>query len=71
MRARSQRALIAWLAAWACAGCRVERAPDRTGADALTGPHDGEYLVPDYDDRAWLVHLPPSYDGSKPVPVVI
>ncbi len=52
-------------------GCAVDRAPDKGGPDALTGKIDGEFLVPHFDKRSYLLHLPPGYDGETAIPVVI
>jgi len=56
------------LALPACA--RATRAPARTDADRLVGASEGTYLVPGWDDRDYILHLPPSYDGTTVIPVV-
>lgn len=50
--------------------CRPPRAPDRDGADALRGPLDDTFQVPDWRDRDYILHLPPSYDGGE-MPLVL
>lgn len=52
-------------------GCAAKRAPDKTSDDALVGELEREFLVPGYDDRNYLLHLPPSYDGNGEIPVVL
>lgn len=61
--------LMVGLAAW-LAACGPPRAPSRDGEDALRGPAQGEFSVPGWDKRAYLLHLPSSYDGSAPIPVL-
>lgn len=51
--------------------CRAPLAPDKGGADALVGPLDQTFRVPDWPDREYLLHLPPSYDGRGALPVVL
>lgn len=50
--------------------CGAPRAPALDAADALTGGHDGEYSVPDWPDREYLLHLPTGYAPGTAVPVV-
>ncbi|MDP2313477.1 MAG: PHB depolymerase family esterase [Pseudomonadota bacterium] len=50
--------------------CAAPLAPDKIGPDALTGAHDGEYSVPDWKDREFLLHLPPGYAVGTAIPVV-
>lgn len=52
-------------------GCALPRAPERGSREALRGPFDGDLTIPGFDKRAWSLHLPPSYDGSTPLPVVL
>jgi polyhydroxybutyrate depolymerase len=59
------------VAVGALAGCGHGRAPQRMSEGALRGGDDGEYEVPGYPDRGFLVHLPPSYDGTKPIAIVL
>ena len=59
-----------FMGALMCA-CQASRAPALGGGDALTGPLDETYAVPDWDDRDYLLHLPPGYDGSAATPVVV
>lgn len=51
--------------------CQAPLAPDRTAEDALTGPLEDVFRVPDWPDREYVLHLPPAYDGTQAVPVVL
>lgn len=58
--------LLPWLSA-----CRAPLAPDRGGPDALVGPLDETFRVPGWRDRDYLLHLPPGYDGTTELPLVL
>lgn len=55
------------------AGCSdpPPRAPALGADDQLSGAFDGEFSLPGVRDRAYRVHLPPSYDPATPIPVVV
>ena len=55
----------------ALVACRAPLAPDKDAADALVGPLDETFRVPDWRDREYLLHLPPAYDGATALPVVL
>lgn len=69
---RPWRLLAACLLAMSLgAGCnRAQRPPALTDADHLVGPSESVYAVTGYDDRDFILRLPPGYDGSKPLPIV-
>lgn len=52
---------------WACA---APRAPALGDDDALTGGDSGEFSVPEWPDRQYLLYLPSSYSAGTALPVV-
>lgn len=64
-------ALVAVALVLVSAGCGPPRAPAKDGPDALTGGSENEFSIPDFDKRAYILRLPPSYARGTPVPVVL
>ena len=53
-------------------GCgSASRAPALTDADHLVGASEGTYSVPGHDGREYILRLPPDYDGTQAIPVVV
>jgi polyhydroxybutyrate depolymerase len=59
---------VLWVLLSACA---VQRAPAHGAKDALKAGDDGEFVVPGFDKRDWLVHVPEKWDGKSALPVVM
>ncbi len=51
--------------------CVTPRAPALGDAGALVAGSHGTWSVPGWDDRDYILHLPPAYDPGTPVPVVL
>ena len=69
----SHGARVALLVALACGiGCGPpQRAPALDESGALKGPFHGDFSMGDgFEERTYTLHLPSSYDGSAPAPVV-
>lgn len=62
--------LLGWLVTGACTSDPV-RAPGREDDDALRGPVEGTFAMPDAAERPYWLHLPPAADGVTPLPVVV
>src|SRR5579862_8914244 len=50
-----------------CLGC----APAQTGTPAMAPGRYVEHVKVGDLDRMFILHVPPGYDGSKPIPVVV
>jgi polyhydroxybutyrate depolymerase len=71
MRVAPVVVVVVGLAVWlvGCGGPPV--APARDADNALKGPHHAEYALPGFEDRNYILRLPPGYDGGAPVPIVL
>lgn len=50
--------------------CAAHRAPSVDAAAALSGGDHGEFSVPDWPNRQYLLYLPSAYHPGTPIPVV-
>jgi poly(3-hydroxybutyrate) depolymerase len=65
-RVRLAPSVLTLLLGWSVS-CATTVAP----CDTLTGPGDQVCGVPGWEERGYLVHLPPSFDARKSTPVLL
>ncbi|MFO0759331.1 MAG: PHB depolymerase family esterase [Byssovorax sp.] len=72
MRARQAPSLAALLlVALPLAGCRKSLPATDCTASPPTAPGQSVCTVPGWDNRAFILHLPPSFDGKTKLPLVV